>query len=186
MSSDDQKQRIIASDVLSFIDKASDLHAQLTADDFSQDLFLDCLNKGMQTPIEDLFWIACRMHCLATPTGFNSGLHCVSVVPQARIGAYRVDFLLQQHLIAPDELYGPVVVELDGHDFHDKNKHQRAYEKARDRFLVSNRYRVLHFTGSEVVADPYKVAFEALLLLGVFCGMRSEEYDPKDPLDMAG
>jgi hypothetical protein len=60
-------------------------------------------------------------------------------------------------------------------------KHQSAYEKARDRFLVRAGYRVLHFTGAEVVADPYKVAHEALSLIGVFS---DQNYDAANPLHL--
>jgi very-short-patch-repair endonuclease len=49
--------------------------------------------------------------------------------------------------------------------------------------LVKQGYRVLHFTGSEVVANPHKVAFEALEMLGVYSGS-FREFDPADPLGM--
>ena len=75
----------------------------------------------------------------------------------------------------------PLVVELDGHAFHDKDKRQRSYEKARDRYLVQQGLRVLHFTGSDVVADPHKVAYEVLEMLGVYSGS-FRKYNPADPL----
>jgi hypothetical protein len=43
-------------------------------------------------------------------------------------------------------------------------------------------YRVLHFTGSEVVSDPYKVAFEVLSLIGISTVSGIDEYDPLNPL----
>lgn len=55
-----------------------------------------------------------------------------------------------------------LIVELDGHEFHDKNKNQRAYEKSRDRYLVRQGYKIFHYTGSELVADPKKVASEVM------------------------
>ena len=47
--------------------------------------------------------------------------------------------------------------------------------------LAEQGFRVLHFTGSEVVADPHKVAYEALEMLGVYSGS-CRKYDPMDPL----
>lgn len=181
--------RKIADNVLSFLDKAAALHAKSEAEQFSQNMYGDMRELGMQSPIEDMFWVAlnaiCAAHCFPInpdPVQCENGVwrdsYGIHVSPQARIGKYRVDFLVKQALITrKDE--PAVVVELDGHDFHDKDKRQRAYEKARDRFLVSQGCRVLHFTGSEVVADPFKVAYESLALMGVFRGM---EYDADHPL----
>ncbi len=47
--------------------------------------------------------------------------------PQVSIGKYRVDFVVS--LINSDHHQKRVIVECDGHDFHDKDKKQRAYEK---------------------------------------------------------
>ena len=105
------------------------------------------------------------------------------ITPQAKIGTYRVDFLIEARCLGRSgDVYAPVIVELDGHDFHDKDKRQRSYEKARDRFLVKRGYRILHFTGSDVVADPFKVAYEALEMVGVFAGSGADGYDPKNPI----
>lgn len=73
---------------------------------------------------------------------------------QEQIGPYRVDFVL--------EAFGvEVVIEVDGHDFHEKTKEQAAKDKRRDRYLVANGYTVIHFTGSEVWANPFRCAEEA-------------------------
>lgn len=71
--------------------------------------------------------------------------------PQVQIGNYRVDFLF--------EYIGPrgrrrVIVECDGHAFHERTKEQASSDKARDRFLVSRGFQVLRFTGSEIYRDP--------------------------------
>lgn len=163
------------------------------AERFESDVYVDLIEKLSGSPIEDLFYIACRAHldaweirCDPDPdlidgqTIWPSG---VRIAPQASVGKFRVDFMLHQIELGPNEIYTPVVVELDGHDFHDKDKRQRSYEKARDRFLVKSGYKVLHYTGSDVVADPYKVAFEALSLAGAFTGSgRDDEYDASNPL----
>jgi very-short-patch-repair endonuclease len=82
---------------------------------------------------------------------------------QAEIGPYRVDFLLEDKEPADDGRpnWG-VVIEIDGHDFHERTKEQAAYDKRRDRFLASAGYHVLRFTGSEVYADPVVCTRDAL------------------------
>lgn len=48
---------------------------------------------------------------------------------------------------------GPLCVEIDGHDFHERTKEQATRDKSRDRMLGLAGYTVFRFTGSEVFAD---------------------------------
>lgn len=77
--------------------------------------------------------------------------------PQAVIGDYRVDFLIHAAALAQDGNIGRwrrLVVECDGHDFHERTKEQAAKDRSRDRWLTSNDYDVFRFTGSELWRDP--------------------------------
>lgn len=47
-----------------------------------------------------------------------------------------------------------MIVECDGHDFHEKTKKQAKHDKKRDRYLTSFGYTVFRFTGSEIYKDP--------------------------------
>jgi very-short-patch-repair endonuclease len=49
---------------------------------------------------------------------------------------------------------GKLVVEVDGHDFHDRTKEQASYDRKRDRELSLEGYRVIRFTGSDVYNFP--------------------------------
>ena len=103
---------------------------------------------------------------------FRSG---VEITPQKEIGPYRVDFFLEYrgpYLINFDscqttesERVKKIVVELDGHAFHDKDEKQRRYEKRRDRYLQKQGYKVFRYTGSEVFKDPFAAALECLSYL---------------------
>lgn len=76
------------------------------------------------------------------------------VTQQAVVGTgdeqYRVDFLLEVRL--PGKT-AALVIECDGHAFHEKTKDQAARDKSRDRALTALGYTVLHFTGSEIWKD---------------------------------
>lgn len=186
------ERRKIVDNVWSFLDKAREVVGRMEEERFGQEMHANMLDCGLQSPIEDMFWVACHVFCKAEYKDINPDPEGatrkedlpegVYISPQAKIGNYRVDFLVEQKRIAPEDTYSPVIVELDGHDFHDKDKRQRSYEKARDRFLVKKGYRVLHFTGSDVVADPFRVAHEVLEMLGVFAGNGRSGYDPKNPV----
>ena len=96
---------------------------------------------------------------------------------QTEIGDYRVDFLLELESDIPDfantvkladgkEMPGTMrgsaqlIVECDGHDFHEKTKEQAKKDKSRDRVLQSVGYTVFHFTGSEIYRDCFKCAMQ--------------------------
>lgn len=49
---------------------------------------------------------------------------------------------------------GRVVIELDGHDFHEKTKSQVPRDKMRERALINSGATVLRFSGSEVFRNP--------------------------------
>jgi very-short-patch-repair endonuclease len=72
----------------------------------------------------------------------------VVIVPQRQISDYRVDFAVHAEEIR-------LVVEVDGHEFHEKTKEQAARDKRRDRDLQQQGWAVFHFTGSEVWNDPF-------------------------------
>ncbi len=105
--------------------------------------------------------------------GANRRLDTLLVSPQHEIAKFKVDFLLTYfRFISPgSEQKRSVVVECDGHDFHEKTKEQAAYDKARERQIQAIGYPILRFTGSEIFADPLKCAREInSYFKGVFRG----------------
>lgn len=75
--------------------------------------------------------------------------------PQEKIGNYRADFLC--YFMNGKQKY---IIECDGHDFHEKTKEQAKYDKQRERFFVSNGYKVLRYSGSEIFNDFFKIEEE--------------------------
>jgi len=84
------------------------------------------------------------------------------IEPQAQIGNYRVDLLVGIFWpgSAPD-LKDCVVIECDGHEWHEKTREQAARDKARDRYIQGEVHKVIHFTGSEIFRSPGTCANEA-------------------------
>lgn len=86
------------------------------------------------------------------------------VFVQQHILVYRADFVV----VALPERGGepiPVVVECDGHDFHEKTKAQAERDRKRDRAMTAEGYRVFRFTGSEIWRDPFACAAEVMAFL---------------------
>lgn len=188
--------KVIADNVSEFISRTSKLVGISEARRFDQEMYRNCLDLKITSPIEQLFFVAVHALCKSAFVAVNPDVSHeqygeknpykesrIFITQQAIIGKYRVDFLMSCDGIGPSEMLTPIVVELDGHDFHDKDKRQRSYEKERDRFLVKQGLRVLHFTGADVVADPFKVAYESLDMLCAFEGIR-DLYNAEDPMGL--
>lgn len=86
---------------------------------------------------------------------------------QTPMGSYRADFTFTVQSWK-DEAWRTLVVECDGHDFHERTKEQASRDRARDRWMAEQGYTVFRFTGSELYRDPMKCAeqvFEMLFAL---------------------
>jgi len=102
------------------------------------------------------------------------------IEPQKQIGEFRVDFLItyagaekdstgwfkiieddkgnKTHKIVEKKL----IVECDGHDYHEKTKQQASKDKKRDRILKSVGYDVFRYTGSDIYQDSMECAEEVI------------------------
>lgn len=136
---------------------------------YANDLLITVLE--CESPIEQLMAIALNEIIRKHELSFSPG---IIALPQTDIKCfgvtYRADFLI----LVGDYVHDvdsclKFVVECDGHDFHEKTKEQARKDKRRDRHLLISGYRVIHFTGSEIWADPFKCANEVIDTIRGFC-----------------
>lgn len=136
-----------------------------------------------ESPIEEKFLLALYEHAAehGLPIG---GLHYpldglpkelflptdgLYVFPQHEITLskkYRVDFLLLTNDRNRKGIIRKLVVECDGHDFHERTKEQARNDKSRDRDFVAAGFTVMRFTGSEIHNGASECANQALAFLG--------------------
>jgi len=179
---------VLPGDVKTFLSLARNSVGLMAANEFDASVTQE-MNGKITSPIEQLFFIAIKAFGRAvgvsvSPTSFEDERRRqlgVYLDAQAKIGKYSVDFLLTSTNGFRSTQALPLIVELDGHAFHDKNKAQRSYEKSRDRFFVKQGYRVIHYTGSDVVKNPYLIAHEVISMFieGI------DEFDESDPLSLS-
>ena len=118
-----------------------------------------------ESPIEGLFLEALCMTAIehgyeVYPRMKAAPVACsVIIEPQRWIDQYRVDFLVSYTFFG--ELL-EIVVECDGHEFHERTKEQAKRDRQRDRSLQSLGMEVFRFTGSELVASPNLCAAEVV------------------------
>lgn len=117
---------------------------------------LVCEIEACESPIEQLLGV--HIYDLGQALMGGGGF---ILQPQREIdtpaGRFRVDFLVAAEILGKGVC---LVVECDGHDYHEKTKAQAARDKRRDRALKLAGYDVIHFTGAEIWADPDQRAAE--------------------------
>lgn len=115
--------------------------------DMKWDLFFESYNFEdfvCNSPIEAIFYFAL---CVTNVyKGFPFEIER-QVDIETEKGNYRVDFIVRSKEIK-------VVIECDGHEFHEKTKEQVAYGNDRDLNLKIEGYEVIHFSGSQIYNEP--------------------------------
>jgi very-short-patch-repair endonuclease len=74
---------------------------------------------------------------------YGRGTRRVSMFADVRCKSYRLDIVL-------DTGYAAMAVECDGHEWHDRTKQMAAYDRSRDRQLLTLGLPTIRFTGSEI------------------------------------
>lgn len=80
--------------------------------------------------------------------------------------AWRADFLINAsgYLWSGSPIgWRKLIVECDGHNFHERTKEQAARDRSRDRAAILAGYDILRFTGSEIWNDAWGCAAQVLI-----------------------
>ena len=101
-------------------------------------------------------------YLLRTPYWNGTMARGCLILPQCQIEQYRVDFCLIFYGEFDDYQFN-LVVECDGHEWHERTKKQAQRDKARDRDLQAGGFIVLRFTGSEIWKNAMGCAAEVYL-----------------------
>lgn len=117
-----------------------------------------------ESPIEKIFYIALNMALFTDKDNdavYEMMLHTY-INPQYEIvrdngKSYRVDFYIDNDWMKYGT-YG-LIVECDGHEFHEKTKEQVNRRNDRDLELKNIGYDILHLSGSQIYNNPMKYAY---------------------------
>ena len=160
--------------VLEFIDECSKEVGKYKAEEFDQELYCACIKREMQSPIEQILYCALKSIQIFNYIEEWHGIKIeektyiegLSICSQAKLGKYRCDFLIKYGSpVRPDgfqRMFKELIIECDSQQFHERTEKERRYEKARDRYLTMQEYKVFHYTGSEIVKRPLEIAGEIL------------------------
>lgn len=104
------------------------------------------ISRMTESPAEDWFAQGC-LPLLLDPH--------FDIYPQQQFGPWRVDFFCEM-----DRSARSIVVEIDGHEFHERTPQQASRDKRRDRTMTKAGLTVMRFTGSDVKRDAVSCAQE--------------------------
>lgn len=114
----------------------------------------------VESPIElllgSVLWFnlktSSRKQKWATAAEFDQAVteYDLVLAPQYPAFGYRFDFAFGGILLGAQR----ILIECDGHDFHERTKEQAARDRAKDRIAQINGATILRFTGSEIHRDP--------------------------------
>lgn len=143
---------------------------------------VDALLRRVQSPIERVMGLALLGVAGRSSSSIILGINHVRYHPHAnvhgiirieaqhKIGKYTADFLVTFSDIPFDpesrggrevSVASTLVVECDGHDFHELTKEQATRDKKRDRALQDAGHVVHRFSGADIYRDPFKCAWES-------------------------
>jgi very-short-patch-repair endonuclease len=83
----------------------------------------------------------------------------VYVEQQVELGNWRADFIVHRYDWICEK-WRHLIVECDGHEYHERTKEQASRDRARDRRASIQGATLLRFTGSEIWGDPLGCARE--------------------------
>ncbi len=95
-------------------------------------------------------------------------IEIIQIIPQNDIyldnNHYIADFMIPIIFKYDNKIFECIdlIIECDGHNFHEKTKEQVIKNNKRDRDLLSNGYQVLHFSGSEIFNDFAKIKWSII------------------------
>ena len=121
------------------------------------------INEYCESPIEQIFYLAFTYESFKRNGGY---ILLAQEEIETQSGKYRADFLFSTSentspYVEFEEEYN-LVIECDGHDFHEKTKEQVRKNNERDMAIKSAGYDIIHFSGSQIYREPLKCAKQAV------------------------
>lgn len=132
-----------------------------------------------ESPIEKMMCL-----CLREQMEPLKELYVIHLLPQWEIQVdsetYRADFFIEAWAKCFPARTVKIVLECDGHEFHERTPEQAKRDKRRDRAFTQNGYQVLRYSGREITADPFRCAQDVFVTVRKLLRLDGEEEAAND------
>jgi very-short-patch-repair endonuclease len=164
----------IEKNIIKFFVRSSNIVGNLVGDMFNVNTWTEIQDYQITSPIEQIIYCALRTLRETNfiekgePIEHNGKWFSVglTITPQVVIGKYRCDFEISYGSSINREgiqkTLNKIFVECDSQVFHERTEKERRYEKARDRYIQSKSFKILHYTGKEILENPFQIAAEII------------------------
>lgn len=137
-----------------------------------------------ESPMEQLMSIAMLEVGVENINSFNPFIDVVVIEKQSQIviegKTYYADFMLPVSYYKKTkngfeiDFTKEFIVEVDGHEFHQKTKEQVEHDNERERALQKAGYEVIRFSGTEVYHKAYRCACDVKRIIMSKCNYKVE------------
>lgn len=115
--------------------------------------------NSCKSPIEKIFFLSFNLVSTIRDKELPKNYVVLSVYPQYEIETKDKKFIVDFNVFLEcEDCYKELIVECDGHDFHEKTKKQVAHDNEREYAIKMSGYDILRFSGSQIYNNPFKVA----------------------------
>lgn len=117
-------------------------------------------SEDCQSPIEKILYVACNIVFRIRDNELDKSVIGTSIFPQFSIETEKKNYCAD-FIIVLEKFVGKcvdVIVECDGHEFHQKTKAQVERDNQREYDIKKMGYDVLRFSGSQIYNNPFKCA----------------------------
>ena len=127
--------------------------------------YLEAMENKKISPIEKLFFIAYETLRFTGEIQEYEHLEYNSEIKCSNGKTYYPDFNFKVYHNSGDKKNYDnlkLLIELDGHIWHEKTPEQVEKEKQRERDLIKDGYTILRYSGREIWRDPMKIVRECI------------------------
>ena len=136
----------------------------LLVNNIREDIIPCTIRESVESPIEQIFKTAFDLYMQLLNKEYIFLFSQVTIKVEKK--KYIVDFYFEQdQYVNRFDTDKKIIIECDGHEFHQKTKEQVERDNTRMRDLQKQGYEVIRFSGTEIWHRPYKCASDILNII---------------------
>lgn len=132
----------------------------LLINNIREDIIPCTIRESIESPIEQIFKTAFDLYMQLLNKEYIFLFSQVTIKVEKK--KYIVDFYFEQdQYVNRFDTDKKIIIECDGHEFHQKTKEQVKHDNEREYDLKMAGYEIIRFSGSQIYNEPFKCAEDA-------------------------
>ena len=132
----------------------------LLINNIREDIIPCTIRESIESPIEQIFKTAFDLYMQLLNKEYIFLFSQVTIKVEKK--KYIVDFYFEQdQYVNRFDTDKKIIIECDGHEFHQKTKEQVKHDNEREYDLKMAGYEIIRFSGSQIYNEPFKCVEDA-------------------------